>query len=389
MPALIDQVDPNGLLEYSVVYTDRALNHMSGNFQDVMRDISGTLKSAYNAHAVAVVPGSGTFAMEAVARQFAARQNCMVIRNGWFSYRWSQILDMGGFAADTTVLQATRQARRDNDDSTAAFSPVPINEAIAEISRVKPAVVFAPHVETSAGMILPDTYIAALAEATHAVGGLFVLDCIASGAIWVDMQKTGVDVLISAPQKGWSGPPCAGLVMMSERAREAINTTTSNSFAIDLKKWLDIMEAYEGGGHAYHATMPTESLRVFRDVLKETEDFGLELAHRRQQQLGDKVRALLVERGFKSVASAGFQAPGVVVSYTSEASIQNGSLFKDAGMQVAAGVPLMCDEGDDFSTFRIGLFGLDKLKNVDRTVATFEKALDQVVAKHNQVAMES
>lgn len=389
MPALIDQVDPNGLLEYSVVYTDRALNHMSGNFQDVMRDISGTLKSAYNAHTVAVVPGSGTFAMEAVARQFAARQNCMVIRNGWFSYRWSQILDMGGFAADTTVLQATRQARRDNDDSTAAFSPVPINEAIAEISRVKPAVVFAPHVETSAGMILPDTYIAALAEATHAVGGLFVLDCIASGAIWVDMQKTGVDVLISAPQKGWSGPPCAGLVMMSERAREAINTTTSNSFAIDLKKWLDIMEAYEGGGHAYHATMPTESLRVFRDVLKETEDFGLELAHRRQQQLGDKVRALLVERGFKSVASAGFQAPGVVVSYTSEASIQNGSLFKDAGMQVAAGVPLMCDEGDDFSTFRIGLFGLDKLKNVDRTVATFEKALDQVVAKHNQVAMES
>lgn len=385
MPALIDQVDPNGLLEYSVVYTDRALNHMSGNFQDVMRDISGTLKTAYNAHSVVVVPGSGTFAMEAVARQFATQQSCLVIRNGWFSYRWSQILEMGGFASATTVLKASR----DTEEVTSPFSPVPINDAIAEISRVKPAVVFAPHVETSAGMILPDTYIAALAEATHAVGGLFVLDCIASGAIWVDMQKTGVDVLISAPQKGWSGPPCAGLVMMSERAREAINSTTSNSFAIDLKKWLDIMEAYEGGGHAYHATMPTESLRVFRDVLKETEGFGLELAHRRQQQLGDKVRALLVDRGFKSVASAGFQAPGVVVSYTSEASIQSGALFKEAGMQVAAGVPLMCDEGEHFSTFRIGLFGLDKLQHVDRTVATFEKALDQVVAKHNQVALET
>lgn len=385
MAPLINQVDPNGLLEYSVVYTDRALNHMSGNFQDVMCDISGTLKSAYNAHSAVVVPGSGTFAMEAVARQFAGQQDCLVIRNGWFSYRWSQILDMAALPSDTTVLKA----RREINEATSAFVPVPINDAIAEISRVKPAVVFAPHVETSAGMILPDTYIAALAEATHAAGGLFVLDCIASGAIWVDMQKTGVDVLISAPQKGWSGPPCAGLVMMSERARKAIDTTTSNSFAIDLKKWLDIMEAYENGGHAYHATMPTESLRVFRDVLKETESFGLELAHRRQQQLGDRIRALLVERGFKSVAAAGFQAPGVVVSYTSEASIQNGTLFKDAGMQVAAGVPLMCDEGDDFSTFRIGLFGLDKLQNVDRTVETFEKALNQVVAKHNQVAMET
>lgn len=385
MTALIDQVDPNGLLEYSVVYTDRALNHMSGNFQGVMRDIGTTLKTAYNAHSAVVVPGSGTFAMEAVARQFAGQQKCLVIRNGWFSYRWSQILDMAALPSETTVLQA----RRDKGDTTSPFSPVPINEAIAEISRVKPAIVFAPHVETSAGMILPDTYIAALAEATHAVGGLFVLDCIASGAIWVDMQKSGVDVLISAPQKGWSGPPCAGLVMMSERARKAIDTTTSNSFAMDLKKWLDIMEAYEAGGHAYHATMPTESLRVFRDVLKETENLGLELAHRRQQQLGDRVRALLVDRGFKSVAAAGFQAPGVIVSYTSETSIQNGSLFKDAGLQIAAGVPLMCNEGDDFSSFRVGLFGLDKLMNVDRTVDSFAKALDQVAAKHNQVAVET
>ncbi len=385
MAPLINQVDPNGLLEYSVVYTDRALNHMSGNFQDVMCDISLTLKNAYKAHSVVVVPGSGSFGMEAVARQFAQQKNCLVIRNGWFSYRWSQILDMAALPSETTVLKASRSS----GSATSPFSPVAINDAIAEISRLKPDVVFAPHVETSAGMILPDAYIAALAEATHAVGGLFVLDCIASGAIWVDMQKTGVDLLISAPQKGWSGPPCAGLVMMSERARDAINSTSSNSFAIDLKKWLDIMEAYEGGGHAYHATMPTESLRVFRDVLKETESFGLEQAHQSQQLLGDKVRALLVDRGFESVAASGFQAPGVVVSYTSEASIQNGALFKEAGMQVAAGVPLMCDEGENFSTFRIGLFGLDKLKNVDRTVATFEKALDQVVAKHNQVAMET
>lgn len=371
MKAMYEQVDPNGLREYSVVYTDRALNHMSNNFQDVMRDISSTLKQTYQAHAAIVVPGSGTFGMESVARQFANQADCLVIRNGWFSYRWSQILEMGGFASSVNVLKAARL----EPGNQQPFSPPALDDVLATIARDKPAMVFAPHVETSAGMILPTEYITAVADATHKVGGLFVLDCIASGCMWVDMKGTGVDVLISAPQKGWSGPPCCGLVMLSERAYEKIAETNSTSFAIDLKKWLQIMEAYEGGGHAYHSTMPTEALRQCRDVMQETVNFGLPQAQQSQQELGNRIRGVLEANGHESVAAAGFHAPGVVVSYTQNAHIQNGSAFAQLGIQIAAGVPLMCDEGDNFKTFRIGLFGLDKLKNVDRTVAEFESAL--------------
>lgn len=379
MPALLDAVDPEGLLEYSVVYTDRALNHMSEGFQGVMCDISQTLKETYNSHSAVVVPGSGTFGMEAVARQFAGGKKCMVVRNGWFSYRWSQIFDAGNLPSESIVLKARRAASNVVPAHQAPFNPVPVEEVVAAIKEHKPSMVFAPHVETSAGMILPDDYITAISEAVHSVGGLMVLDCIASGTIWVDMQKTGVDILISAPQKGWSGPPCCGLVMLSERAREKINDTQSSSFSIDLKKWLDIMETYESGAHAYHSTMPTESLRIFRNVMIETKNFGLSLAHEKQQELGDKMRTLLASKGFHSVAAPGFEAPGVIVSYTENDAMQNGSLFKAQGMQVAAGVPLMCDEGDQFKTFRIGLFGLDKLMNVDRTVKSFEDTFERVI----------
>jgi len=374
MPGLLSNVDPDGLLEYSVVFTDRSLNHMSRSFQGVMNDISTTLKQVYNAKAVVVVPGGGTFAMEAVARQFATGKRCLVIRNGWFSYRWTQIFEMGDIPAKSTVLKA----RRVDDGKNAAFVPAPIEEVVATIEAEKPDVVFAPHVETSAGMILPADYIRAVADAVHAVGGLFVLDCIASGTIWVDMARSGVDILLSAPQKGWSGSPCCGLVMLSPLARQRIESTASTSFACDLRKWLQIMAAYENGGHAYHATMPTDALRDFRDVMKETEAYGLEKARAAQQELGDKVRALLVSQGIKSVAAEGFQAPGVVVCYTDDVDIHNGKKFAAVGIQIAAGVPLQCDEPEDFQTFRIGLFGLDKLQNVDRTVEKFAEALNQI-----------
>ncbi len=375
MPSLLPDVDPDGLLEYSVVYSDRAMNHMSQSFQGVMRDISATLKQVYKARSAIVVPGSGTFGMEAVARQFATGQRCLVIRNGWFSYRWSQIFDMGGIASSTTVLKA----RQVEDGRQAAFAPAPIEEVVAAIRAEKPAVVFAPHVETASGIMLPDDYLRKVAEAVHAEGGMFVLDCIASGAIWVDMQATGVDVLISAPQKGWSGSPCCALVMLSARARERIDGTTSTSFACDLRKWLQIMEAYEQGGFAYHATLPTDALAATRDVMLETAEYGFDKVRAEQQELGERVRALLVEKGFRSVAARGFQAPGVVVSYTDDDGIQSAKKFVEAGVQIGAGVPLQCDEPADFKTFRIGLFGLDKLHNIERTVATFARALDQVM----------
>jgi aspartate aminotransferase-like enzyme len=368
---LYPAVDPNGLLEYSVVYTDRALNHMSQAFQAVMRDIAAGLKRAYAARTAIVVPGSGTFGMEAVARQFAADRKCLVVRNGWFSYRWSQILEMGRIPSAVTVLKA----RPIEAGAQAAFAPAPIEEVVAAIRSERPDVVFAPHVETAAGMILPDEYLCALAAAVREVGGLFVLDCIASGTIWVDMRAIGVDVLISAPQKSWSGPPCCGLVMLGERARERIDSTTSSSFACDLRKWMQIMETYESGGHAYHATMPTDALTRARDMMIETESDGFDNVKERQQELGRRVRALLEGRGFRSVAARGFHAPGVVVSYTDDSEIQSGRKFLALGLQTAAGVPLQCDEPADFRTFRIGLFGLDKLRNVDRTVQTLEQAL--------------
>lgn len=375
MSGLVSHVDPDGLLEYSVVYTDRALNHMSKSFQGVMNDISSTLKKVYNANTVVIIPGSGTFGMEAVARQFATGKKCLVIRNGWFSYRWTQIFDMGDIPSEAVVLKA----RTVEQGRNAAFAPAPIDEVVALIQAEKPDVVFAPHVETSSGMMLPDDYIRAMADAVHKVQGLLVLDCIASGTIWVDIKDCGVDVLISAPQKGWSGPPCCGLVMLSALARERLEATTSTSFACDLHKWHQIMEAYENGGHAYHATMPTDALRTFAAVMKETEDYGFDRSRAQQEELGKRVRALLVSRGIKSVAAEGFQAPGVVVSYTGDEAIQTGRKFSEVGMQIAAGVPLCCDEPEDFQTFRLGLFGLDKLQNIDRTVQLLEEALNQIM----------
>ncbi|WP_043309001.1 aminotransferase class V-fold PLP-dependent enzyme [Pseudomonas sp. ML96] len=376
MSGLYPSVDPEGLLEYSVVYTDRSLNHMSQSFQGVMRDISSTLKQVYNAHAVAVVPGSGTFGMEAVARQLATGQKTLVIRNGWFSYRWTQIFEMGQIPASSTVLKA----RPVSEGSQAAFAPAPLDEVLATIAAEKPQVVFAPHVETASGMILPDDYLRAVADAVHAVGGLFVLDCIASGTLWVDMQACGIDVLISAPQKGWSASPCCALVMLSEAAQARVEATQSSSFACDLKKWLQIMQAYEQGGHAYHATMPSDALARFRDAMQEAEAKGFAKVCEQQRELGRRVRALLAAKGFKSVAAEGFEAPGVVVCYTDDAQIKNGSKFAAQGLQTAAGVPLQCDEPADFQTFRLGLFGLDKLGNVERTVATLEQALNKVLA---------
>jgi len=376
MSELYPSVDPDGLIEYSVVFTDRSLNHMSQPFQGVMKDISGTLKQVYRADAVAVVPGSGTFGMEAVARQLAHNAVCLVIRNGWFSYRWTQIFEMGGIPERSTVLKA----RPSGEGAQAAFEPPPVEEVVAAIASEKPALVFAPHVETSSGILLPDHYLRAVAEAVHAVGGLFVLDCIASGALWVDMQATGVDVLISAPQKGWSASPCCALVMLSEAARQRVEATQSSSFACDLKKWLQIMQAYEQGGHAYHATMPTESLARFRDAMLETQACGLETVRELQLELGRRVRALLAEKGFASVAAAGFEAPGVVVCYTDDVNIKNGSTFAAQGLQIAAGVPLQCDEPADFQTFRVGLFGLEKLQNLDRTLDILARALDKISA---------
>ncbi|MGA9411309.1 MAG: aminotransferase class V-fold PLP-dependent enzyme [Roseobacter sp.] len=375
MAALLDNVDPDGLEEFSVVFTDRSLNSMSVAFQDVMNDISSMLKEVYNADAVALIPGGGTFGMEAVARQFAKGAEVLVVRNGWFSYRWSQIFETGDLTANTTVLKA----RQTGNASPSPFAPTPIDEVVEAIRTQKPDVVFAPHVETSAGVILPDDYIAKMAAAVHEVGGLMVLDCIASGCAWIDMGKLGVDVLISAPQKGWSASPCAGLVMMSARAEARLAETQSDSFAIDLGKWYNIMKAYENGGHAYHATMPTDALRAFRDTMLETKEYGFDRLKDAQWALGDQVRAMLAGKGIVSVAADGYGAPGVVVSYTADPDVQNGKKFMAQGMQIAAGVPLQCDEPADFRTFRLGLFGLDKLYDVDGTLARLSRVLDKVI----------
>jgi len=380
MSSLLPHIDPDGLLEYSVVFTDRSLNSMSKSFQRVMNDISASLKTAYSADAVVVIPGGGTYGMESIARQFADDQHVMVIRNGWFSFRWSEILDKGKIAASTKVLAARREGGVSGSNQQSPFAPVPIDEVVARIAEDKPAVVFAPHVETSAGMMLPDDYIKQAAAAVHAVGGLFVLDCVASGTLWVDMKALGVDVLLSAPQKGWSASPCSGLVMLSEAAIARMGETESTSYVCDVKKWHAIMQAYENGGHAYHATMPTDALAVFRDTLLETQDYGFAKVRDEQIALGAAIRQLLESRGFRSVAAKGFQAPSVVVSFTDDDMIKNGSKFAAAGVQIAAGVPLECGEGPDYKSFRVGLFGLDKLHNIERTVSNFEAALDQVVA---------
>lgn len=375
MPGLLPHVDPDGLLEFSVVYTDRSLNHMSNQFKRVITDISAVLKDVYKAHSTVVIPGSGTYGMEAVARQFANQKKCLILRNGWFSYRWTQIFEAGQISDDLHVLKA----RYTQDAFEAPFAPAPIDEVVKFIKTEKPAMVFAPHVETSAGMILPDDYLKAVGEAVSSVGGLFVLDCIASGAMWVDMQACHVDVLISAPQKGWSSSPCCALIGLSERARQKIDETQSSSYSCDLKKWLQIMETYEKGSHIYHTTMPTDSLRVLRDVMLETQAVGFAHLKSQQIQLGEKVRSLLTEKGFKSVSAPGYQAPCVVVSYTKDADIQSGKKFMEQGLQTASGVPLQCDERSDFRTFRLGLFGLEKLQNIDRTVSHLRDALGKIL----------
>jgi aspartate aminotransferase-like enzyme len=382
MPGLLPNVDPDGLLEFSVVYTDRSLNHMSEEFKKVMVDISSILKDAYNASSAVIVPGSGTFGMEAVARQFANNEKCLVLRNGWFSYRWTQIFDLANITQDITVLKGKQL----EDSAQGVFAPAPIEEVVAFILKEKPAVVFAPHVETSAGIILPDDYLKAVGDAVRSVNGLFVLDCIASGAMWVDMKACNVDLLITAPQKGWSSSPCCAMVAMSDRAREHIESTQSSSFSMDLKKWLQIMEAYEKGGHVYHTTMPTDALKTLRNVMKETQSLGFSALKAKQQELGDKVRALLVSQGYHSVSAKGFQSPGVVVSYTKDPDIQSGKKFIALGLQTAAGVPLQCDERPDFRTFRIGLFGLEKLAHVDRTVGHLAAALEKITETEAQPA---
>ncbi len=381
MPALHPEIDADGLLEYSVVFTDRSLNHMSRRFQQVMRDVSEILKQAYGAQSAVLVPGGGTFAMEAVARQFAGGKRVLVIRNGWFSYRWTQIFEAGRIPASHTVIKARPVAH----ERLAAFAPPPIAEVVAAIDRDKPELVFAPHVETSAGILLPDDYLRAVADAVHAVGGLFVLDCVASGALWVDMRATGVDILISAPQKGWSGSPGTGFVLLSERARGVIDSTVSSSYAADLRKWLQIMETYEKGGHAYHATLPTDALARTRDQMLLTRAAGFEALRAAQQTLGARVRRLLEAHGLRSVAAPGFQAPCVVVSYTDDDGLHTGKAFAAAGLQTAAGVPLQCDERADFKSFRIGLFGLDKLLDTDAAVARLQAALAEITGARGPV----
>ena len=382
MPGLLPNVDPDGLMEFSVVYTDRSLNHMSEEFKKVIVDISSVLKDAYNASSAVIVPGSGTFGMEAVARQFANNEKCLILRNGWFSYRWTQIFDLANITQDISILKG----RQLEDSTQGVFAPAPIEEVVAFIQKEKPAVVFAPHVETSAGIILPDDYLKAVGEAVRSVNGLFVLDCIASGAMWVDMKACNVDVLITAPQKGWSSSPCCAMIAMGDRARERIESTQSSSFSMDLKKWLQIMEAYEKGGHVYHTTMPTDALKILRNVMKETQSLGFAALKAKQQELGDKVRALLVSSGYHSVAAKGFQSPGVVVSFTKDPEIQSGKKFISLGLQTAAGVPLQCDERSDFRTFRIGLFGLEKLAHVDRTVGHLAVALEKITETEAQAA---
>jgi aspartate aminotransferase-like enzyme len=382
MPGLLPNVDPDGLLEFSVVYTDRSLNHMSEEFKKVMVDISSVLKDAYNASSAVIVPGSGTFGMEAVARQFANNEKCLVLRNGWFSYRWTQIFDLANITQDITVLKGKQL----EDSAQGVFAPAPIEEVVAFIKKEKPAVVFAPHVETSAGIILPDDYLKAVGDAVRSVNGLFVLDCIASGAMWVDMKACNVDVLITAPQKGWSSSPCCALIAMGDRARERIESTQSSSFSMDLKKWLQIMEAYEKGGHVYHTTMPTDALKILRNVMQETQTLGFAALKEKQQELGDQVRALLVSKGYHSVSAKGFQSPGVVVSFTKDPEVQSGKKFIALGLQTAAGVPLQCDERPDFRTFRIGLFGLEKLAHIDRTVGHLEAALEKITETEAQPA---
>lgn len=372
--------------EYSVIFTNRSLNLMSDPFQKVMRDLNTLLKETYNARKVAIIPGSGTYGMEAVARQFATDKHVMVIRNGWFSFRWTEIFDLGGpdhtIPKSHTVLKAQPvNEPSDNKDGHVQFAPYPIDDVVAKIREERPDVFFAPHVETSTGMILPDDYIRTITETMREHGGLFVLDCIASGTVWVDMKDLGVDVVISAPQKGWTGPACAALVMMSERARDVMNESTETSFSISLKRWSAIMDTYEKGGFGYHTTMPTDALRDFHQISVETMKFGIPELKAAQNKLGKDARNVLNSKGLTSVAAEGFQAPGVLVYYSPN-EVENPAMmakFKSQGLQIAMGVPWRIDEPEGLKTFRIGLFGLDKMGNIPDTLKTMEDALDNVL----------
>jgi len=362
------------LKEFSVVYTDRSLNHMSDEFVAVMQDVSRVLKTVYHAASAAIVPGSGTFGMEAVARQFANDARVLIIRNGWFSYRWTEIFDMGAISDDVTVITGQAVA----DQYQAQYQPPAIEDVVAWIHTNRPGIVFAPHVETSAGMILPDDYLAQIGAACESVGALFVLDCIASGAAWVDMEVCGVDVLITAPQKGWTSTPCCALVAMSARARKAIDTTVSTTYSMDLKKWLSIMETYESGRFIYHTTMATDGIRELRDTMLETEQLGFDHLKQQQYALGQQIHDLLESYGYPRVAAEGFRAPGVVVCYTEDDRVKDATAFRQIGYQTASGIALKVGERSDYKTFRIGLFGLDKLNNIPATVDSLRQALEQI-----------
>ena len=374
MSSLYPDIDPEGLLEYSVVFTDRSVNSMSQQFQSVMRGLHEELTSVYNASSCVLVPGGGSYAMEAVARQFARNEKVLVVRNGWFSYRWTQIFDQGVAPAHAEIVCA----RPDTPEADQQFSPAPIEDICAAITANRPSVVVAPHVETSAGLLMPDEFIAQIASTAHEVGAIFVLDCVASGALWVDMGALGVDVLISAPQKGWTSTPCAGVVMLSDAALARMEDTESDSFVLNLKKWHQIMDAYLGGGHAYHATMPTDGISQFYQAVLEIKKFGYANAKQAQIELGTKLRGIMEQRGFKSLTADGFKSPTVIVSHTDRDDMKSGAAFAAQGVQIAAGVPLECGESDQFKTFRIGLFGLDKLANIERTISVFTEKLDSV-----------
>jgi len=359
------------------------LNLMSDPFQNVMRDLNCLLKTTYNADKVAIIPGSGTFGMEAVARQFAPDEHVLVIRNGWFSFRWTEIFEMGGgsIPRSHTVMKALPQKAEGNNPHF-HYAPHPIDDVVAKIHEEKPAVVFAPHVETSTGMILSDEYIKKASAAVHEVGGIFVLDCIASGTVWTDMKDLGIDIVISAPQKGWTGPACAALVMMSNLAVDKMMAKQEDSFSLSLKRWAAIMDTYESGKFGYHTTVPTDALRDFHEISVETIKFGIPELKAGQIELGKASRAALEARGLTSVSAPGSQAPGVLVFYSPH-GVENPlmmSRFKEQGLQIAMGVPWRIDEPEGLHTFRLGLFGLDKIGNINRTVTTMESALDAVLA---------
>ena len=374
MSKIYPSIDADGLLEYSVVFTDRSLNHMSPKFQAVMRELHAGMTQVYGASSCVIVPGGGTFAMESVARQFTREHRVLVVRNGWFSYRWSQIFETG---VSPTALEIA-QAIPDTPHADQQFSPVDCASVCERIRALKPEVVVAPQVETSAGLLLPDAYLKTVADCAHEVGAVMVLDCVAAGTLWVDMTAIGIDVLITAPQKGWSSTPCAGLVMLSDRGLERLQATQSDSFALDLKKWHSIMGAYLNGGHAYHATLPTDGLAQLLDTYHEMARVGFDELKHRQIRMGQAARELLENHGFKSLAAAPYQASTVVVSHTDRDDIQSGAAFRDVGLQVAAGVPLACGESEHFKTFRIGLFGLDKLMHEARTLDLLQDALDRL-----------